>query len=88
MGLLLMIGAGIVNAVLDYVLIVICDMGVAGAALATGIGQCIPAIAGLVFSCFPKVSFGLPDSSFPCGSLDMPAITVLQRWYQSFQILL
>ena len=54
MGLLLMIGAGIVNAVLDYVLIVICDMGVAGAALATGIGQCIPAIAGLVFFMFSK----------------------------------
>ena len=54
MGLLLMIGAGIVNAVLDYVLIVICDMGVAGAALARGIGQCIPAIAGLVFFMFSK----------------------------------
>ena len=54
MGLLLMIGAGIVNAVLDYVLIVICDMGVAGAALATGIGQCIPAIAGLGFFLFSK----------------------------------
>lgn len=54
MGLLLMIGAGIVNAVLDYVLIVICDMGVAGAALATGIGQCIPAIAGLVFFMFSQ----------------------------------
>ena len=39
MGLLLMIGAGIVNAVLDYVLIVICDMGVASAAPATPISQ-------------------------------------------------
>lgn len=48
-GLALMIGAGISNMVLDYVLIVPCQMGIAGAALATGIGQCIPAICGLCF---------------------------------------
>lgn len=48
-GLALMIGAGISNMVLDYVLIVPCQMGIVGAALATGIGQCIPAICGLCF---------------------------------------
>lgn len=53
-GLALMIGAGISNMVLDYVLIVPCQMGIVGAALATGIGQCIPAICGLCFFFFTK----------------------------------
>ena len=54
LGLLLMTGAGISNMILDYVLIVPCQMGIAGAALATGIGQCIPAVVGLYFFLFSK----------------------------------
>ncbi len=54
LGLLLMTGAGIANMILDYVLIVPCRMGIAGAALATGIGQCIPAVFGLGFFLFGK----------------------------------
>lgn len=53
-GLFLTIGAGILNAVLDYVLIVICGLGIGGAALATGIGQSVPAIAGVCFFLFSK----------------------------------
>lgn len=49
LGLFLMIGAGVLNAVLDYVLIVPCGLGVTGAALATGIGQSLPAVIGLIF---------------------------------------
>lgn len=49
LGLFLTIGAGILNAVLDYVLILVFPMGITGAALATGIGQSVPAIAGLFF---------------------------------------
>ena len=48
MGLLLMIGAGIVNAVLDYVLIVICDMGVAGAAISTLVSRIFCAVVVLI----------------------------------------
>ena len=48
-GLVLMVGAGILNMLLDYVMIVPFQMGIAGAALATGIGQCIPAVLGLGF---------------------------------------
>ena len=48
-GLVLMVGAGILNMLLDYVMIVPLQMGIAGAALATGIGQCIPAVLGLGF---------------------------------------
>lgn len=54
LGLALMIGAGISNMVLDYVLIVPCQMGIAGAALATGIGQCITAVCGLCFFLFTR----------------------------------
>ena len=54
LGLLLMTGAGILNMILDYVLIVPCQMGIAGAALATGIGQCIPAVFGLFFFAFSR----------------------------------
>lgn len=49
LGLALMIGAGLFNGVLDYLLIVPLQMGVSGAALATGIGQSLPAIVGLIF---------------------------------------
>ena len=56
LGLVLTMIAGILNAVLDYVFIVICQMGISGAALATGIGQSIPAIAGLLFFTFSKGS--------------------------------
>lgn len=49
LGLITTIGAGITNIVLDYVFIVMLDMGVKGAALATGIGYTIPAVIGLVY---------------------------------------
>lgn len=41
------IGGGVTNIILDYVFIVHFGMGVAGAALATGIGASIPVFAGL-----------------------------------------
>lgn len=53
LGLILTILAGILNAVLDYVLIVPLHMGVAGAAIATGMGQLLPAIIGTLFFCKP-----------------------------------
>ncbi len=54
LGLILTISAGVTNVVLDYVFIVCLNMGIAGAALATGMGQCIPAIAGVCFFIFSK----------------------------------
>lgn len=48
-GLALVIAAGLTNAFLDYLFIVVMDMGIGGAAWATGIGTTIPAIFGLVF---------------------------------------
>lgn len=52
-GLILTISGGIANMILDYLFMGPMNMGIKGAALATGIGQLIPAVAGLVyFSCF------------------------------------
>lgn len=41
--------AGLANIVLDYVFIVIFDLGIRGAALGTGCGCLIPAVTGIVF---------------------------------------
>lgn len=49
LGFIVTILAGIANIVLDYVFMAILHMGIRGAALATGIGYCIPAIVGLWF---------------------------------------
>lgn len=49
LGLIATLMAGVVNIVLDYLFMAPLDMGVAGAAIATGIGYCLPAVIGLVF---------------------------------------
>ena len=48
-GMAAIISAGIANIVLDYIFIVPFNMGIKGAAIATSIGYCIPAVTGLVF---------------------------------------
>jgi putative MATE family efflux protein len=52
LGLCLTVIAGILNAVLDYIFIVVLGLGIGGAAAATGIGQCVPAAAGLIYFTF------------------------------------
>lgn len=63
LGLALSVLAGISNIVLDYVLIVLCGLGIRGAALGTGVGYLIPAVSGIFF--FLKndgaLSFALPE---------------------------
>jgi len=49
LGLGLVVLGGIVNAALDYVFIGLLDMGIAGAAYATGIGYGIPGFSGLIY---------------------------------------
>lgn len=45
------VAGGMLNIILDYILIAVCDMGIAGAAVATGLGYSVTAVAGLfVFS--------------------------------------
>ncbi|MDL2237118.1 MATE family efflux transporter [Christensenellaceae bacterium OttesenSCG-928-K19] len=54
LGLLATLIGGCTNIVLDYVFIAPLDMGVAGAALATGIGYAIPGIFGLFYFLWNK----------------------------------
>lgn len=48
-GLALTVGSGVVNAVLDYILIVPAGLGIRGAALATAAGFTVPAVFGLIY---------------------------------------
>ena len=48
-GLLNTVLGGVINLVLDYIFIVHCNMGIAGASIATGIGFLIPAIIGTAY---------------------------------------
>ena len=48
-GLFLTLLAGVTNALLDYVLIVPMEMGIAGAAIATVSGYMIPSLIGLIY---------------------------------------
>ncbi len=58
-GLALTIGGGLLNMVLDYVFMGPLQMGIAGAALATGIGQLLPAVVGFLYFLFVKESLYL-----------------------------
>lgn len=49
LGLILTIVGGLSNMILDYVFIVILNIGVLGAAYATAFGYCVPAVGGLIF---------------------------------------
>lgn len=49
LGLIVTILAGVANIVLDYIFMAWFHMGIRGAAIATGIGYCIPAVVGLVY---------------------------------------
>jgi len=67
LGLGCVVAGGVSNVLLDYVFIVPLDMGIQGAALATGIGYSIPAVVGIVwFICNRKgmLCFTLPRFRF------------------------
>lgn len=67
LGLIVTMSAGITNIVLDYIFMGPLKMGVAGAAVATGIGHVVVAVCGIVFFAFSKnnsVKFFKPDFNF------------------------
>ena len=53
-GSVLSICSGILNIVLDYIFIVIFDMGICGAALGTGFGYLMPTVVGVCFFLFRR----------------------------------
>ncbi|MFI3252416.1 MAG: MATE family efflux transporter [bacterium] len=73
--------AGIANIVLDFVFIVVLGMGIEGAALATSLGQCIPAVTGVIYFFVvrtgriyfvaPKFDFKMIGKSCTNGSSEM-----------------
>ncbi len=56
LGLIFTVLGGVCNVVFDYVLIVNFEMGISGAAIATGISYCIPAVFGLFYFSLNKKS--------------------------------
>ena len=67
LGLGCVVAGGVSNVILDYVFIVALDLGIQGAALATGIGYSIPAVVGLAwFACNRKgmLCFTMPKFRF------------------------
>ena len=54
LGLITSVMGGVTNMVLDYLLIAVFDMGIAGAAVATGLGFSVPALAGIFYFLFNR----------------------------------
>ena len=54
LGLITSVMGGVTNMVLDYLLIAVFDMGIAGAAIATGMGFSVPALAGIFYFLFNR----------------------------------
>jgi len=72
--------AGIANIILDYIFIVLCNLGIRGAALGTGFGYLIPTVAGLIYFAGrkgtlsftkPKLKWGVIRESCFNGSSEM-----------------
>lgn len=55
-GLIVTIAAGTTNAVLDYLFVAVFNFGLAGAAVATGIGQVVGGLIPLIYFIFPNDS--------------------------------
>ena len=85
LGLGLTVIAGLANAFFDYFFLAVCGMEIEGAAIATGIGQMIPAVVGTVYFFFSKGELHFVPFHF-VGNLKTDLfLTVLQRWSAIWQ---
>ncbi|MBQ4164066.1 MAG: MATE family efflux transporter [Turicibacter sp.] len=80
LGLINTVIGGVTNIILDYVFIAVLDLGIAGAALATGIGMTIPSVIGVIYFMNqknylhftkPKLDFKVILQSMANGSSEM-----------------
>lgn len=81
LGLWVSVAGGVTNIVLDYVFIAVLDMGLAGAAIATGIGYALQGVCGFVYFlvnrkggiylCKPKWDGGVILKSCSNGASEM-----------------
>ena len=80
-GMISSIIGGIINVVLDYILIVKLNLGISGAAIATGLGYSFPTLVGLIFFSLnkrgtlyitkPNFDFGVITKTFSNGLSEM-----------------
>ncbi|MEG2786820.1 MAG: MATE family efflux transporter [Romboutsia sp.] len=79
-GLILTIIGGLTNMILDYVFIVPMNMGISGAAIATGLGNLLPSILGtiyfmkkksIIYFVKPKLDFKVIANTCANGSSEM-----------------
>lgn len=83
-GLILTLVGGFANIILDYVFIVLMNMGIGGAAYATGIGVLIPSTLGIIYFCkkrgnlyFVKPKFDLSIILKSCSNGSSEMVTNL-----------
>lgn len=69
LGLALSVLGGLGNILLDYVFIAVCGLGVGGAALGTGCGALVPALAGVLFFARGKGSLCFVKPRWRVGTL-------------------
>lgn len=69
LGFGLSLSAGLANIFLDYLFIVICGLGIRGAALGTGLGYLIPAAAGIFFFTRQKSTLSFTKTCLKLTSL-------------------
>lgn len=63
-GMILSISAGAINVLLDYIFVVILNMGIAGSALGTGIGYMISTVIGILFFARSKGTLRFKKTTF------------------------
>ena len=80
LGLVLTITGGVTNVILDYLFMGPMGMGVIGAALATGIGQTIMAVVGIVYFFVIKKGLYLYDRYFAEQYCWKAVEMALRRW--------
>ncbi|MFV0361905.1 MAG: MATE family efflux transporter [Suipraeoptans sp.] len=54
LGFIVSVAGGVTNIILDYLFIAVFQMGITGAAIATGIGYSVPSLVGLIYFTFSR----------------------------------
>lgn len=81
LGLWITVGGGVLNIALDYFFIAVCDWGIAGAAIGTGIGYLLPTLFGIGYFALhrsgslhfvrPRINWGVFGHTASNGSSEM-----------------
>ena len=80
LSLICSVAGGVLNMVLDYVFIALLDMGISGAAIATGLGYSVTAVVGFIVFSQKKVCCISKSQCFAFGYLSMQLLTDVLKW--------